>query len=517
MPARFPPLTVPALLLLLTAGGMVMTTIRSYPAPAPEVRMNSRQPQQGFNKPSQSLHDLFDAIGGHPDRLPTEDYNYCQANRPSKETYLSLKQKDAVLVSSQLFVRHGDRTPTEALPLDVDLHWECADLSAFSFTGPRTNHNETDPFQYAHVVAHQVVTIPTTQQRSPFAHKMWKGTCAPGQLTPLGAWQHRQLGAALRELYVDQLKFLPPTFDPLTVYIRSTDVWRTKQSAENLMAGLYDTSVGSSSSLISSPERQNHPPVLQVHTVPVEIDYLTLNRNACPRLAQLQDEAAKTSPVLKQIQHDNAKFSKKLSDLLGSERSSWTRYMDTILPRVCHRHPLQCKAKNNYNYNDNDGDDDDDNDFSKGCVTHATAARILKNVAIHTAEMYRDGKGIFDVLQMGIGPLAQEIKHNLLAAKDGSSKVLLRLYSGHDTTLTPLLGMLDSADMRWPPYASNMLVELWKTKEDGGKHFVRVIYNNKVVETRSEWCDLSWCPLETFTAYMDKFFVPDLESACQAL
>ncbi|KAF9394700.1 hypothetical protein BGZ94_006641, partial [Podila epigama] len=55
--------------------------------------------------------------------------------------------------------------------------------------------------------------------------------------------------------------------------------------------------------------------------------------------------------------------------------------------------------------------------------------------------------------------------------------------------------------------ASNMLVELWKLDD---KHFVRVIYNGKILDTKSGWCDLGWCPLDTFTAHLDKFHVDDL-------
>ncbi|KAF9326637.1 hypothetical protein BG006_009953 [Podila minutissima] len=491
MPAyHYPPahrLTVPLVLLLLTAGGLVLTTIRSYPS-APETI--NKTIQDVLVKPTQtSLNDLFDTIGSHPDRESNADYNYCQARRPDTKSYPAPKDKDAVLMSSQLFVRHGDRTPITVLPLDLGLTWECANMSAFSFTGPATDQDEKSPFQYANVVAHQVVTIPS---QSPWSHQMWRGSCIPGQLTPLGAWQHRALGAALRNLYVDQLQFLPPTFDPLTVFIRSTDIWRTKQSAENLMAGLYGTQTGSSSSDVD-------PPVLQIHTLPIEIDYLTMNSNACPRISQLRAKIEGVSPVLKQLREDNVKFKKELKDLLGVERT-WSGYMDTILPRVCHGQPLQCVQ----------GDDDDE---EKECVTHDTATKILQNVATQTTEMYRDAKGIFEVLQLGIGPLAQEIKRNLLAAKDNTTKVLLNVYSGHDTTLSPLLGMLDSADMRWPPYAANMLMELWKSGSD--EHFVRVIYNHKIVETKSGWCDLSWCPLEKFTAHLDRFYVPDLAKQCQ--
>lgn len=110
--------------------------------------------------------------------------------------------------------------PISALPLDLDLTWECSNSSAYTFTGPGLDNTEKSPYHYANVVAHQVVTIPAG---SPFASKlMWKGSCAPGQLTPMGALQHRKLGAALRQIYVDKLNFLPETYDPTTVHIRST-------------------------------------------------------------------------------------------------------------------------------------------------------------------------------------------------------------------------------------------------------------------------------------------------------
>ncbi|KAF8950984.1 Acid phosphatase-like protein 2 [Haplosporangium bisporale] len=498
MPAyHHPPahrLTVPLVLLLLTAGGLVLTSIRSYPTPQ---TINDTL-QKVLDRPTQtSLNDLFDTIGSHPDRESTADYNYCQARRPDTETYPYPKDKDAKLVNSQLFVRHGDRTPITVLPLDLDLTWECANLSAFSFTGPATDQDEKSPFRYANVVTHQVVTIPP---QSPWTHQMWHGSCITGQLTPLGAWQHRVLGAALRDLYVDHLRFLPPTFDPETVYIRSTDVWRTKQSAENLMAGLYGNQKTAKS---SDDDTVAPPPVLQIHTLPVEMDYLTMNGGACPRMNQLRSQIEKASPVMKKLYEDNVDFNNELKTLLGAERT-WSGYMDTIMPRVCHGKPLQCRRSD-------DGDDDDDE--KEECVTLDTASKILDNVATQTTEMYRDAEGIFEVLQLGIGPLAQEIKHNLVAAKDGATKVLLNFYSGHDTTLSPLLGMLDSADMRWPPYASNMLVELWKS--GSGEHFVRVIYNHKVVETKSKWCDLSWCPLDKFMAHLDRFYVSDLLKECQ--
>jgi len=240
------------------------------------------------------------------------------------------------------------------------------------------------------------------------------------------------------------------------------------------------------------------PPVLQIHTLPVEIDYLTMNAGACPRIGQLRSALEKKSEVLKELERDNVEFNKELIGILGLQRP-WSGYMDTIMPRICHGKPLQCVR----------GDEGD-----LACITQEAVDRVLDNVQNLTTEIYRDAEGVQEVLKLGMGPLVGDIKANLLAAKEGGSKVRFHFYSGHDTTVTPLLGLLDSTDMRWPPYASNLLIELWAGPKKG-EFFVRVLYNHAVLETRSDWCDLAWCPLETFVAYLDRFIVEDLPTECQ--
>lgn len=98
MPAyHHPPvhrLTVPLIFLLLAAGGLVLTSIRSYPTP----QTINETLQKVLAKPTQtSLNDLFDTIGSHPDRESTADYNYCQARRPDTKTYPTPKVNDATV------------------------------------------------------------------------------------------------------------------------------------------------------------------------------------------------------------------------------------------------------------------------------------------------------------------------------------------------------------------------------------------------------------------------------------
>lgn len=48
----------------------------------------------------------------------------------------------------------------------------------------------------------------------------------------------------------------------------------------------------------------------------------------------------------------------------------------------------------------------------------------------------------------------------------------LRLYSGHDSTIMPLLAPLQRVD-HWPPYLSSLVYELWRRASDG-QPYVRV-------------------------------------------
>ena len=60
-----------------------------------------------------------------------------------------------------------------------------------------------------------------------------------GQLTAKGISQETQLGKELRKKYVNQYYLLPKSYNPETIYVRSTDYNRTQMSANSLLLGLY--------------------------------------------------------------------------------------------------------------------------------------------------------------------------------------------------------------------------------------------------------------------------------------
>jgi len=58
------------------------------------------------------------------------------------------------------------------------------------------------------------------------------------------------------------------------------------------------------------------------------------------------------------------------------------------------------------------------------------------------------------------------------------SRPKMYLYSCHDSTLTAILLALGCYDDKWPPYAADVVIELYQDAE--GKHWVNVRYCGKV-------------------------------------
>lgn len=82
-------------------------------------------------------------------------------------------------------------------------------------------------------------------------------------------------------------------------------------------------------------------------------------------------------------------------------------------------------------------------------------------------------------------------------SKQSLSHRKLFLYSAHDTTLIPCLMALGVFDMRWPPYAADITLELHQKKQTN-EAFVKVSYVGQV-----------WG--ENLFSWMFFFFVPSVQ------
>ncbi|KAF8951393.1 hypothetical protein CPC16_009754 [Podila verticillata] len=402
-------------------------------------------------------------------------YTYCQAPFPNSDTHPEPEVKGSVLTSVQIFIRHGDRTPTSALEADADVTWDCDDLGSYIYTSSNNHLDPQNSLKQSFAVARQIIVSP---RKSPFARYSWKGSCTPGQLTPLGAQQHRTLGGILRDIYVDRWKFLPADFDPSTLYVRSTDVWRTQQSAESLITGLYGPQVA-----------EGRPPFFQMEVVPSAVEYMTINADLCPKAKDLE-QVIKKKFSYKQVQNYTRGYLSEVRQIMGSDAS----LQDSVLPRLCHEMEPYCQ----------EGQPD-------RCTTPAMGDLISSKKALDTAALYRDAPESREFLRLGMGPLAKDILDNFVTASPLVPQ--FKLYSGHDNTLAPLLGLLESTDMRWPPYASNLIFELWTAPSS--ERFVRIFQNGNLMKTTTNWCNLEWCAMSQFTANMEKYIPGDVLEECE--
>ncbi|KAG0021459.1 Acid phosphatase-like protein 2 [Podila clonocystis] len=393
-------------------------------------------------------------------------YNYCQAPFPNSDTHPEPKARfvnGSVLTSVQMFIRHGDRTPTSAIEADVNVTWDCDNLGSYIYTSAENHLDPGNSIKFTNAVARQVIVSP---RKSPFSRYNWKGSCTPGQLTPLGAQQHRTLGATLREIYVNRWKFLPAEFDPSALYVRSTE---------------------------------GRPPVFQMEVVPSAVEYMKINSHLCPKAKKLE-RAIKGSASYKQVQAEARDISEDAREIIGPDVS----LQDAVLPRLCHNLEPYCE----------DGQPD-------RCITPAIGDLVSTKSALETAALYRDAPESREYLRLGMGPLAKDIVDNFVTAtqrttvfrRSSSTVPQFKLYSGHDTTIAPLLGLLESTDMRWPPYASNLIFELWTAPS--GERFVRIFQNGNVMQTTTKWCNLEWCPMSQFAANMEKYIPQDILDECE--
>ncbi|KAJ2747008.1 hypothetical protein GGI20_000904 [Coemansia sp. BCRC 34301] len=417
-------------------------------------------------------------------------YSYCDAGFPDDRAYASVPEAKLELV--QVVVRHGDRTPVHLIPNDSTT-WTCdgVDENIYLHGAGQPETNTTGAYR-------QVIEIPAWNHKYGFANQVWRGSCNVGQLTDRGKAQHRQLGSKLRSIYVDKLGFLSAQLNNTDeIYTRTTHVWRTKNSAESLLAALW-------------PKRGIVPQsAIPLHTYPEEIETMYGNSGACGKIRTILSTIA-ASDQYQAFLKDQGSLMAKLSgifDVSGSDwASSWDGYVDILQARHCHGIDLPCSDRASIS-----------GKAAPKCATAEDATQVLRNSHYEYAFKYRDHPLSQSYLRLVIGSLLGTLKDQMqehIGGKTGSLK--FALYSGHDSTVAPLLAVLHASNrnMLWPPYASNILFELWK-KNDGNR-VVRVIYNGQVLKLQPEfeWCDLNSCPLDKFYKHLDEYIPENIVAEC---
>ena len=362
----------------------------------------------------------------------------------------------------QILLRHGERTP-------VNARFQNAGLPAF--------------WPYCSAVRHlrsAVLDDSGASSESGYTTMEWKrrletfgprdepviaagpnqeldAICDFGSLTDVGRKSALELGKRLRHLYIDRLKYLPPTISSTEfLYLRSTPVPRALESLHQAYSGFYPPSA----------REGNLPPPTILTRAPAD-ETLYPNDEICRRFAALsrafaQRTADRWNPS-EEMQYLNKLLAKWMPPdsprVAVDSRPRLLGILDTVNSTLAHG-PATRLPKEFYD--------------EKG-------RRILEKIAVE--EWYSGYQESEEYRTLGIGGLMGDIVARMVGSversmADGEYEVVQRPGQGHtrikfglsgchDTTLAGVLASLGAYDMnKWPPFTSHIAIELFRKPTD---------------------------------------------------
>jgi len=382
-------------------------------------------------------------------------YNYCQAG----DVVSSVNIDGLTLRHVAMVIRHGDRTPANVLPGVGNLQeWDCI-LNKLEVPSDSLDPREEVDRLYRKVYLPKREVLP--------------GNCMFGQLTKKGYRQHLELGAQLRKLYVEKYGLLGPKLNVSEIWIRSTDVPRTLQSAQGLLQGLYPTSKHGDGSI----------PVVQINTLDSALEDLYVNENLCNGLYAIEGQMYNTSAWINYHNQYNS-LNQQLQIIFNSTNLPiWGSISDVLEAMMCHGFSLP-----------------------KG-ITHDMAVQIK---AIADWELNFMWKVYDPYVKIGMGFFIQELLDRFTGFVNGNDPAKFVLYSAHDSSVGPIVGTLGMFDGLWPPYRSHVHFELWSNESK--EFFVQVKYNDKVLHPPG--CSDVMCPYSQFKQLL-RSRIPKYPDVCQ--
>uniref|UniRef100_A0A383VZ21 Uncharacterized protein n=1 Tax=Tetradesmus obliquus TaxID=3088 RepID=A0A383VZ21_TETOB len=333
-----------------------------------------------------------------------------------------------------LACRHGARTPlTDASYLWEGQEWnvggpayKAVPLQLFDVNGGPAGPNEHDQKQVSTKLA---------------------GGTSKGELTKLGQLQALELGYWLRQQYIDTYGFLPASLKPGVVAARTTNFSRTRATLAGVLTGLY-------------------PGVTQPIPVTTSGDLdeiLYADTKRCPHLKVLMQaseamlkaswESPSRAQGIKQLQQ-------QLTQLLNLPEGAWDkRWMmsdvhDAFTSLAAHGKALP------------HGLTEEMKEAVDRLATEEISAFICPAlVDEHGHAVLRLSMGrLLDILLANMETAAAAAAGQAGSSSSSSSHAKLMMFSGHDSTIMPLLTALGCDLQRWPPYISNLVFELWELK-----------------------------------------------------
>ncbi|CAG05868.1 unnamed protein product, partial [Tetraodon nigroviridis] len=417
----------------------------------------------------------------------------------------------------QVLFRHGARTPLKSIP-NVMEPLMLTPLPSSVPVKAQWEPKLLEPPAHTHI--NYVVTNlhggpkPPAPVEDSYRKMMLTGGSFPGQLTTLGMQQLYDLGRALRTRYMEEKAFLSPAFSLAEVYVRSTNIVRTIESAKCLVAGLF---------------QQEQEDVLTILTEAAESEVLYPNYHGCKMLKILCGHRWTESSTLPDIAADLQSIHRALG-IAADQRVDFVLIRDDMVARqvragsrreslcvgtpaalrmaaweyipaqveLIPAHGLPCPpALDTWKSTIEQRAVDMMSHLYQpnkrwGPNTNRSCSKFTRRWVNMSPTSHREA------LQLSVGPLLHILLSNMEEKVQGSSSEpgrKLFLYSAHDTTLMPCLMALGIFDMRWPPYAADLTLELYQHRQTR-EAFVKVSYVGQ--DQLIPGCSGLYCPLEEF-------------------
>jgi len=413
-------------------------------------------------------------------------------------------------------IRHGSRTPwTEGLHCwsgydeGDSSRWDCS-LNAL-MAPPATEEGAKFLFEKRY------------DALKPPQGNVFGGTCQKGQLLQEGYDQELANGRILRSAYVTDARWHPSNgrrltgrlhlyagvtkkapYDDGMLWFRGDDEERTLMSGEVLIRGLFGDEI----------EEDEEDVVIQIHTGDKSRDVLNPNAEICPRLKELEEEAWNSA----EYQSVNASTeAMELRSILNDAGAKSDKYgfepmneaTECLMTTMCTDRILPEKF------------DDYGKDNSLFDRLHAFSSFQFFYPYVYSKAQ---------LAKLAMGPLWAEIMEKIdltVQIKDSKQEdraaPRLAIYSGHDTTLAPLLASLGlfDANVSWVPYASMLIIEIHSlldnnlTSHNSTKRLFRLLYNGKVLTPHLEGCppEEHLCDLQVLDRIVRPFATRDRNCA----
>lgn len=380
----------------------------------------------------------------HQRRVVRAEAREAARQRPVDPSRLELKMV-------QVVYRHGARSPLKPLPQD-QAEWNLQLLEV----PPQTEFDYT-------VTNLAGGPKPYSPYDSRYSETVLKGGMFAGQLTSVGMQQMFALGEELRKSYVEDIPFLSPTFKPLEVFIRSTNICRNLESTRCLLAGLFQS--------------QKEGPVV-IYTDEASSEVLYPNYENCWSLQERTRGRRQAASLQPGISEDLQTVKEEMG-LVDDDEVDFLSLFDNMAAEQAHSLP--------------------------SCPALRTFSRMIEQRAVEMA-LYVIQREDRESLQMAVGPFLHILEGNLLdfvdtATPPGKTRKLY-LFAVHDMTLIPLLIALGIFDQKWPSFAVHLTMELYQHQESK-EWFVRLYYRGQ--EQVPKGCPDRLCPLDKFLSALSAY------------